>query len=143
MIYDEGRLKPETIVVGQRVAWLQLGHFYGPEAHLARVTHLTRTQIVVETFRKIQYRFDRATGRQRGGWNYLLDPSYGPVVKARALGVARRAIGDIETLARTGDTKDVDTATGRLENIRTVIDSALDRMARLLTDQPVEEVDQP
>jgi len=137
---DGERLDPSALTVGDLVAWLYSGRFNGPEATLARVSRLTPTQVVTHTIgRGLEYRFDRETGRMRGerGWGvYLMHPNDPRVVRARVLRIARVALQGVETVTRTASCKDVDTATGHLENVRTIINSALDRMAKLLTATP-------
>lgn len=137
-------LDPTVIEVGDRVAWLSGNHrMHGSGAVMAIVTRLTPTQIVVSTtLRSLAYRFKRDTGQMygTGGWGvFLLDPADPRIVNARVLSVARQAVRDIETMARTATCKDIDTATAALESVRAEANVALDRMARLLTDQPVAD----
>jgi hypothetical protein len=145
--YAGERLDPGALVVGDHVAWLTSGQLHGPEATLARVVRLTRTQIVVQTTRlNAEYRFDRSIGRMRGSgsWGaYLVHPNDPRVVRARVLGIARGVIRDIETMARAAEVKTMDGATGHLENVRTVVNSALDRMAKLLTASPDALIEDP
>jgi hypothetical protein len=138
--YAGERLDPLALEPGDQVAWLHSGRVYGPDVKLARVVRLTATQIITQTTgHKVEYRFDRKTGQMRvqGGWGAcLVHPNDPRVVRARVLSVARAACLDVETLARSATCKDIDTATGSLENIRTAVNAALDRMAKLLTATP-------
>jgi len=135
--YTGARVDPAALEVGDRVAWLSSSHYRGTEAVLAVVSRITPTQIVVKTTtRSLEYRFDRRTGLRRGGWDRLIDANDPRVVIARTLAVARNTIRDVETLASNSKGRDVDTLTGELENMRTVINAGLDRMAKLLTSNP-------
>ncbi len=138
-LYTGERLDPAAIEVDDQVAWIEHGYgFYGAgTVGLARVTVLTRTQIGVTTATGQHYRFDRATGRKRGSYHvFLIHPADPRIVRLRVLSIARRACLDVEQLARAATCKDVDTATGSLENIRTAVNAALDHMAKLLTANP-------
>jgi hypothetical protein len=138
-IYTGERLDPAALEIGDRVAWIESGYgFYGAgQGILAEVVRLTRTQVVVKPARGSEHRFDRATGSLRGTYGvHLIHPADPRIVRLRVLSVARGACRDIETLARAATCKDIDTATGSLENIRTAVNAALDRMAKLLTANP-------
>jgi hypothetical protein len=114
--YIGDRLDPSALQVGDRVAWLDnSNHYSGSSAVLATVTRFTRTQIIVETVIGTEYRFKRDSGAKLASWStYLVHPDDPRVIRARVL------------------------ATQALESIRERVSSALERMARLLTEMPEE-----